>query len=191
MPETDMRVIEKEIQKFFSQGVRNKFPSYLDDQLRQAESLFQTYCLNHEEKEHVSRQSVAGFYSLCQLAFTELIVRQQVAEGNLLDIACDKLREAGFDLSDDILPPAFCNALPQVKRALYGQKSTLGGVCLAYLLTARREELVSVASRSPKLIEDIAQLIKLRRHIQGQILVQEANAIRTSIYNDCNALFGG
>lgn len=188
----DMPAVEKALLPFFPQRIRNRFPKELEQELRLAEGTLQQYGIGCElAGAEIPARAIMFLYSFCQQVFgMKGSGAAEIGEASA-EAACTRARQAGFLPPDGQLPQELARTTPEnLRKALQGDKTTLGGVCLAYLLRAATEELERTATLRPTLLTDVAGLIRLRGHGQGLIPASEAEMVRKAIYEDCCVLLG-
>lgn len=183
----DMLAVERALLPFFPQRVRNRFPEGLEQELRLAEGTLQQFGIGcGQSEDEIPALAIMNLYGFCQRVFSVKTSSAMECGETSAEAACTRARQAGFLSADEHLPQDLVRtASDNLRKALQGGKTTLGGVCLAYLLCAPAEELQRTATLRPTLLTDVADLIRLRGHGQGLISASDAERIRKAVYEDC------
>lgn len=133
------------------------------------------------------RYIVGSICSVIQQLFDESIVsilrrvNPPVKEQRNTKYASDKCREAGFYLTDGVLPASLNTVnYKRVNKAVCGACETLGAAVVGFILLAGDCELKDIASRHPKMFIDIDTLLKQRRHKD----VREYSSAEVSTYKN-------
>lgn len=173
------------LNKFISPRLLSRLGQNLYEKLLEADRALP--CAPQEDRD-IPQETLAPLAGFFELLFRHGLNAATLPENPSVK-AEEKAREAGFSLGASMPVALATTKQNNINRALAGKRASLGGECIAWLIRRPGPYLARVASKSPKFLVHIAELINLRGHGNKDVSLAAAMECRDALYQDCEALF--